>query len=521
MIPSLAMIHSRLLFLILLAVIFSSSGVKLYAQAKQRSLLSSTSEDQSVPAPPRGKSVAYYLARGGRFLETGDYLQAIAYLDAALRAPRKGIKPAIIQLAETLRKSAEIYQQAHVARKSGQAEAAVEKYREIMQINPTDPRPLEFIVEVYDLLSEAAEKRKDYQEAARLYEAWLKYAPKNDFPRKGLIQNLKAAAEAATANGDRATAVNLYRKLVNIDPTNKAAADAVFTFEKELTISTAEAQLAHGDIDSAITSLNSALSLYPNESRLLEALRLARGRRDYQKAEALMAAHQYHEAVNFYQKALAILPSEKSAIEQRLAEIRLRTGANYRSNGTLRVRGQLSGPAHITISGNKIVVLNGNENVSCRVTGGSFPDCPFEVKLHRLGGDVIAKVVTSPSRSNNYTLGLQLTPKNERDFGFEIEWERLKTGSVNWHGYVKGRTLIRLQGPFVDQQGSVEKATAYYDPLPHERYSLTVIKLQATDQVSAQVIERPSAANDYAAVIEVTTSGAEEIELKIDWVIDQ
>ena len=31
--------------------------------------------------PPPGKTVSFYLARGGRFMETGNYQQAIIYLD--------------------------------------------------------------------------------------------------------------------------------------------------------------------------------------------------------------------------------------------------------------------------------------------------------------------------------------------------------------------------------------------------------------------------------------------------------
>src|SRR5687767_1400006 len=94
----------------LLVFLVLSAHLSAPLQAATKAAISSS--EKPAAALPRGKSVSFYLSRGGRLLETGDYLQAITYLDAALRAPRKGVKPAIIQLAEVLRRSADLYQQA-------------------------------------------------------------------------------------------------------------------------------------------------------------------------------------------------------------------------------------------------------------------------------------------------------------------------------------------------------------------------------------------------------------------------
>jgi tetratricopeptide (TPR) repeat protein len=245
---------------------------------------------------PKGKTLSFYLTKGGRLLETGDYPKAISYLEAAINAPRKGVKPAIVKLADTLYKTALIYQQAKELKDAGKAEEAVVKYVEINKINPVDPKPLEFILETYDLLSEAAEKRNDYDEAIRLYEEWMKFAPENDFPKQGRLKNLKLAIETAKNKGDVDKTLEIYRKLSILEPANKEYETLIQQIEKEQFITSALSSLKQPDLNKAITILNGALSLYPNENRLQDALRLAQGQREFNQAEDLMKAYKYNEA---------------------------------------------------------------------------------------------------------------------------------------------------------------------------------------------------------------------------------
>lgn len=505
---------------LLLSLLLSAQLSAPLQAAPQTTKLTRT--EKSPAALPRGKSVSFYLSRGGRLLETGDYLQAIIYLDAALSAPRKGVKPAIIQLAEVLRRSADLYQQARVLRENGQAELAVDKYNEIRRINPTDPKPLEFIIEVYDLLSEAAEKRQDYAEAARLYENWLHYAPANDFPRKGMITNLKAAAAAAEQRGDRDGALLFYRKLAGLAPNDLSHLNKVKAIEKEQVIESALAQFNREDLDSAIRALSGALSLYPNEPRLAEPLRQARGRQARLQADALMASHRYHEALSAYKKTLQFLPEERAAINRLIAEIELRTGAGYQSNDTVRALGRITGPAKIRIAGNSVTAIEGKDFISLRIGGKGLPTRPYDVKINRTDGDAQIKIVERPNRANDFALILQLLPKDENVVGFDIDWHLNTAGTVVWRGRVSGAATIRLQGPFIDQTGNVRQVSTNFDPLPHESFELVVTKVQGGSGVATQIVERPTAANDYAATIAVSGAGQdEEIELKFDWKISE
>jgi tetratricopeptide (TPR) repeat protein len=472
--------------------------------------------------PPPGKSVSFYLGKGGRFLETGNYSQAILYLDAALRAPRKGVKPAIIELAEKLYRSAEIYEQARLLKESGQSESAVEKYRHIIEINPVDPRPVEFIIEIYDLLSEAAEKRNDYEEAARLYECWLMYAPQNDFPRKNLLKNLKIAAEGAEKQGLTDKSIALYQKIARIDPNDPTVSvleAKLREIEKQRSIGAAEAKLQQGELDGAIADFNSLLTIYPNETRLVEGLRLARGRRTLKEAESLMSARRYHEALNIYQKTTALLPEEKEAVGRRIEEIQLRTGANYSSEGRLRARGSLTGPAKLLITGKSVTYMQGRENIMINLTGNALPSRPFFTKVERVEGDVMVRMVGQPNRSNNYSLALEIVPKSGRSFSFELNWELATSGTVFWRGRVGGQATLWLQGPFIDQTGNVKGVSFGLDPLPHEDYSLKLSKLQGGDTSKTNIIEKPSPSNDFGTAIEITTRADEEVELKMDWTI--
>ncbi|KAF0247714.1 MAG: hypothetical protein FD167_2884, partial [bacterium] len=202
-------------------------------------LRAKSSDGKITSTVPKGRTLSFYLMKGGRLLETGDYLNAISYLQAAISAPRKGVKPAIINLADTLYKTAFIYQQAKELKDAGKAEEAVAKYIEINKINPVDPKPLEFILETYDLLSEAAERQNNYLEAVRLYEQWIIFAPQNDFPRQSRLKNLKLAAEAAKNSGDLEKTLELYRKLFLVDPNSKDYEVLIEKIEKEQFITSA------------------------------------------------------------------------------------------------------------------------------------------------------------------------------------------------------------------------------------------------------------------------------------------
>ncbi|MBL8152474.1 MAG: hypothetical protein JNN15_21320, partial [Blastocatellia bacterium] len=307
-------------------------------------------EKREPNLPPPGKTVSFYLTKGGRLLESGNFSLAIAYLEASLKAPRKGVKMSVVQLAEKLLASARLYEQARLIREAGQQEAAVEKYLEIMKINPVDPRPLEFIVEIYDILSEQAEKKKDYREAARLYENWVKYAPANDFPKKLLITNLRLAADEAFTSSDVQAAVLYYKKLLELDPTDVQIEKKIQEIEKKQELAEIEKRFQNNVYDQTLTGELTRLSiLYPEETKLKDMIRVVQGRREMRQADSLMASYKYHEAFNLYKKASLLLPEEKEKIEQRIEEIQIRTGANYSSDGIAILRGTIQGSVKLSL----------------------------------------------------------------------------------------------------------------------------------------------------------------------------
>lgn len=475
-------------------------------------------EGKISPIVPKGKTLSFYLTKGGRLLETGDYINAISYLDAATKASRKGVKPAIVKLADTLYKTALIYKDAKELKDLDKSEEAVAKYIEIIKINPIDPKPLEFIVEIYDLLSEAAEKKGNYEEATRLYEEWMKFAPQNNFPRESRLKNLKLAAETAKNKGDIGKTLELYRRLTLLEPNNKDYSLIIESIEKEDFILSALALLKEPDINKAIAKLNGALSLYPNETRLQEALRQAQGQKELNQAENLMKAFKYNEALRVYKNVLKFFPEKKSYVDEKSSEIFLRTGADYQSDGTLRLKGTINAIARIQITGNQINYIEGREKLSVSLMG-KFPQRPFNGKIERLEGDVIARIIESPNINNKYSLTLELIPKKEQFFTLNLNWDLAFSGAVIWQGRVSKSTKIRLQTFFVDQDDNAKLVRTLYDPLPHEPYTLVVAKTQGSEKVLVEVIEKPTAANNYAATVEVVTGSlqAEDITLKMEW----
>jgi tetratricopeptide (TPR) repeat protein len=253
-----------------------------------------SAQERAKPLPT-GKPFSFYLSRGGRLLETGSYRQALLYLEAALRAPRKGVKAALIDLANTLRLSAILYEDAQQLRQAGQWEAAVAKYETIRQVNLNDPRPLEMIIEIYDLLSEQAERAGQYQEAARLYERWAYYDPRNDFPRQNLLKMVKQLVALAEQQGEITALLAAYRRLERLQPEDNTIGEKILRLEmmreRQRTIAEALALLRPDDpasLPAAIAAIEGALSVYPDEPRLQTARRQARGWRERFQAETLM-----------------------------------------------------------------------------------------------------------------------------------------------------------------------------------------------------------------------------------------
>lgn len=464
--------------------------------------------------PPAGRTASFYLSKGGRMLETGDYRGAILYLEAALRAPRRGVKPAVIQLAEKLLVTARLYEEARLDRAAGRIDAAVEKYTQIMHLNPVDPKPLEFIYEVYDYASEAAEKAGDFAEAARLYGAWMSYYPDNPLPRDGRLRNLRLAAQKALSDGDKSRAIDFYVLLATADPTDPEATRQIRILQREEDLKGAQNLIASGKLDAAITELNRLVTVYPQDQEIAELLRTTRGRSELERADKAYALRRYHEAYGYYRRAMPILPEEQPRIEKRIREIELRTGADYSSDGFVILSGRLKGASRLIIRGSSVQATA----ATLKPIGRGLPERACNVKVRRAVGDLTFQIAERPSRANGYALVLDLQPRRMEEFSLEVDWELARAGSISWGAIVEGRVLLRLQGPFLDTEGSVRQSSWGGDPLPHAPYELRVERMAGIAAV--QIAEQPSATNDYTTVLRIDATTPERLELQIFWKLD-
>lgn len=460
--------------------------------------------------PPVGRTASFYLSRGGRMLETGDYSGAILYLEAALRAPRRGVKPAVIQLAEKLLATARIYEEARLDRAAGRIDAAVEKYAQIMRLNPVDPKPLEFIYEVYDYASEAAEKAGDFAEAARLYGAWMSYYPDNPLPREGRIRNLRLAAQKALSDGDKNRAIDFYVLLATAT-SDPEAVRQIRILQREQDLKGAQNLISSGRLDAAIIELNRLVTVYPQDQEIAELLRITRGRSELERADGSYTLRRYHEAYGYYRRALPLLPEERPRVEKRLREIELRTGADYSSEGFVILSGRLKGASRLVVRGSQVQATA----AVLKPIGRGLPERACNVKARRAAGDVVFQIVERPSKTNGYALVLDLQPRQSEEFSLEVDWELAKTGGLTWGATVEGRVLLRLQGPFLDAEGSVLQSSWGGDPLPHAPYELKIERVAG--MAALQIVERPSAANDYTTVVKIDAATPERLELQMLW----
>lgn len=460
---------------------------------------------------PAGRSVSYYLSKGGRLLETGDYATAILYLEAALRAPRRGVKPAVIELTEKLLVSARIYEQARIAREAGRIEEAVEKYCQIMAINPIDPKPLEFISEVYDYATEGAEKAGQYEEAARLYAAWMKFHPSSELPRQGYIRNLKRAAEAAVSEGKTDLAIKFYVLLVTADPSDETNKSQLRSLQRSNDIKNAQALISSGKLTEAITELTRLTTVYPKDEEIEQLLKMTRGQRELELAERAFSKYNYHAAYGYYKRALADLPEQRSKIAERLREIEQRTGANYASDGFIILKGKATKPAKIVIRADKVETTEG---VTVTLGGKGLPERAYTAKVRNAVGDIRCEILDRPSMSNGYALALGLWPGKDKDFTLEVDWKLASSGTIFWEGEIEKTARIRLQGPYVDTSGA-QRVSWSGDPLPHAAYELK-IELAEASTAKVELLEAPSTENDYATTVSISAV-RQQVKLQLTW----
>lgn len=164
-----------------------------------------------------------------------------------------------------------------------------------------------------------------------------------------------------------------------------------------------------------------------------------------------------------------------------------------------------------------------------------LPDEPVQVTLTDQQGRGEVRLVEQPSERNHYTVRVSIRdPQNKSsEYSFKLQWTRLSGKQpaalaaigrgLLWSGTVTGRVRVTVRGGAAFSQaldGSrVENARAQVlVPLPARSDLEPAIKIQS-GRGRAEIIERPSAKNNYELVFEIADPGPgpDSYELEIDW----
>lgn len=184
-----------------------------------------------------------------------------------------------------------------------------------------------------------------------------------------------------------------------------------------------------------------------------------------------------------------------------------------------------------------------------------LPSSSVDVNLSNTQGRGEILLVEQPSRKNNFTTAVLVRDRQNGagNYSFTLAWpkqnyrdpdngrwdrrsdypndrndDRYDRGNgrngrgLSWSGRVDGRDLIYIRGNnlWVDHRdGQPVRETNYnfYNPLPNRQCAVNV--RQVNGRGSVQVIEQPSARNNYTAVIQVEDrdGGSDFYNLDIDW----
>jgi hypothetical protein len=164
-----------------------------------------------------------------------------------------------------------------------------------------------------------------------------------------------------------------------------------------------------------------------------------------------------------------------------------------------------------------------------------LPDEPVEVTLTDQQGRGDIRLVEQPSERNHYTARVSIRDPQNRssEYSFKLQWTLARgkqpaalaaTGrGLLWSGTVTGRVRVTVRGGAAFSQaleGSrVENASAQVlVPMPARSDLEPAIKIEQ-GRGRAEIIERPSAQNNFQFVFEIADPGpgADSYEIEVDW----
>ncbi|MEW6730591.1 MAG: hypothetical protein AB1489_04560 [Acidobacteriota bacterium] len=465
--------------------------------------------------------------KGSESLDNNDFEQARRYFDEAdtrrkAQPKDRSITPALIDLLDTLKQVLKLHVEAN-ALGEGDIEKKLANYEEVLRLRPSDQKAKEQLPELYRKDSEIALEKQDYKRAVERLELLLKIDPNDSKTKERLVEALLGRGDAELKAGKEAIAQTTFKRVLVLDPKNQKATAFLQTFDLRSLLAAAKSNIENRNFEAAITNLKDALSLDPNNEEVKRDLQLAEGNLQKQSAEKLYASRKYLDAEREFKQALALLPEDEE-VKRRLAELSLRLGQPLPPKGKLTWRGTLDGITKLMIKGKELVFLDGEKAIDASVDTG-LPDIGYTIKRTKpTSKDLLIRVVEQPTTANGYSTVLVLDAKkaNNKSHSFELEWELKREGRISWRGRVSGRSLMRIQGPFIDIEQingtAAQDVNFQVEALPHQN---TIVKLRKiSGKPEIRLVEPPSQANQYVATIAIESSSqaeSEDLAFELNW----
>lgn len=467
---------------------------------------------------PKGKTLDFYVRKGSELIDAADYDLAAQYFEEAERRRKdKTATPELLELLDRQQQVAKLHLQIE-SLPDGEEAKELLLYQEILRLRPNDQKAVEQMPELYRHLGNLALSSRDYKSASNYLEQLLKLNPDDADARSKIVQALLALSDTELASGNDEAARRSLLKVTEYEPKNQKALDGILKLDIASTLRFAENKLAAGAYEDAMLKFREVVSLDPGNERAKEGLKISQAHYQKQKADQYYVNRKYLDAEREYRTAEEVLKGDEH-ISKRLEEISLRMGPPLPPRGRSVWRGQVSpGTIKIRIRGREVSVEGGVQNDSL---SERLPEVPFLIKrIRRLTGTSVVRQAESPSPANSFMAGFVLDVKKEEETGFEIEWELRRQGVVSWSGQITGRSLIRIQGPFVDVEqisgGEPSGVKMQTDGLPHQDITAKLKKLSGKSEV--RLLEQPSQSNLYTATIAVENDGGtDSLAFELIW----
>lgn len=206
------------------------------------------------------------------------------------------------------------------------------------------------------------------------------------------------------------------------------------------------------------------------------------------------------------------------------------------ATGTVDWVGKVDDRVNIIIRGNEVrtEVLGGTSGQpTLQTMSGVLPRRSATLSVAKNQGRGTASVIQQPSRENKFTGIVQIldSKRGDDDYRLQISWqsntliqveEPYQSGRLVWRGRVDQTANITISGSDVDTQdasgtglSNVTNNLSGY--LAHRPGSVSVKKNKGRGTVN--VLQQPSAENDYVAIVQVfdTDKGASDYEIEITW----